>query len=553
MDRTYNDTMFRDTFEHEYTWLNGFLRNVQRYGTRPAVIDPETHSQWTYRELNAQANAFARALLDCGIKKNDVVMIALRNCPVFAFAYAGARKAGAILLAANCGLAPGEMARLIDHNRPRIVIYSANIRSTAQEAQTLCSFKPQLFILADNIENESIPAGHCSYEEFTDGKPADEFPLNFRPHIYDEVIRLCTSGTTSLPKCVPVNDINEVLTAHDVIMHCALTSRDITLNMTPWFHRGGCHAAGPGAVFYAGGAAAVMRNFRPNHALEWISSYSVTFLIGAPASISMISKMQKKRRFDLSKLRGIIAMGAPLAKDDCIEYMQTLTPNIFNGYGTTETFWNSLLTPADLPENAGSAGVSSLDDEIRVVKLYDGKRAEPEETVPCDGTTEGEVIIKSPAKSTYAYFNGETSEAEKFYKGWMYTGDTATWNKDRFVTIKGRKDDMIIVSGENMYPAQIEEALNSHPKVKDSAVTSVPDKIRGQAVAAYIIPEENETLTVQEIASFCADSPLLSQYKRPRFFRFVTEIPMTATGKKKHSVLKQMALDDFRSGTLQKR
>lgn len=552
MDRTYNDAMFKDTFEHEYTWLSGFLRNVKRYGKNRAVIDPETNSEWTYEALNAEANRLARALSDSGIRKNDVVMIALRNCPAFAFAYAGARKAGAILLAANCNLASGEMAQLIDHNRPQIVIYSANIRQTAEEAQKKCAFKPQLFVLADNIEHEHIPQGHISYEQFVNGKPAEEAALSFRPHIYDEVIRLCTSGTTSLPKCVPVNDINEVLTAHDVIMHCALNSRDVTLNMTPWFHRGGCHAAGPGPVFYAGGAVAVMRNFRPNHALEWISSYSVTYLIGAPANISMISKAQKKHSFSLSSLRGIIAMGSPLAKDDCIEYMETLTPNIFNGYGTTETFWNSLLTPADLPENAGSAGVSSIDDEIRVVKLYEGKRAEPEETVPHDEKTEGEVIIKSPAKSTYAYFNSKQNEAEKFYKGWMYTGDTATWNKSCFITIKGRKDDMIIVSGENMYPSQIEEALNSHLKIKDSAVTSVPDKIRGQAVAAYIVPEEHETITAQEIALFCSECPLLSKYKKPRFFRLVTEIPMTATGKKKHSVLRQMALEDFHAGKFQK-
>ena len=544
--------MFIDTFEHEYTWLNGFERNVRRFGARPAVIDPERQQTFTYKTLDEEANALANALKRDGIGKNDVVMGAIRNCPTFAFAYIGPRKIGAILLAANFNLASGEMALLINHNKPKIVIYSANIVNVIVEAEKICLWKPDRFVMADNIDGAQIPDHHVSYEDYVKGCSREKPAADFRPHIYDEVIRMCTSGTTAMPKCVPLNDINEVLSAHDVIMHYPMNSRDVTLNMTPWFHRGGSHSGGPCPTFYVGGAVVVMRRFQPQVALNWVSKYNITFLMGAPANLEVLNQIQERSKRDLSSLRGIVTMGAPLSKAACIKYMTNLSANIFNGYGTTETFWNSFLRPYDLPDGAGSVGSSCTDDDVRVVKIYDGKKAEPDDTVERDDESEGEVIIKSPEKTTYAYFNDEATAAEKFYKGWMYTGDTGTWNADCVVTIKGRKDDMMVVSGENIYPTQIEEAIAENPKVKDCIVTCVPDKIRGQAAAAYVIAADS-SLTVAELSDFCAESNMLSKYKRPRYFAIVDSLPYTATGKKMHYAMKKRAEEDLAKGLLKKK
>lgn len=556
MARTYDDSMFIDTFEHEYTWSNGFLRNVRRFSGRTAVLDPETGRKWSYRELNFEANRLANALKKSGIGKDDVVMGALRNSPEFAFSYTGIRKTGAIFLAANFNLASGEMALLIDHNRPKAVIFSANVAETVFQAAKICGWKPEIFVLADNIEKISFaltetPRGYISYEEFVGNAAGTEPEADFRPHIYDEVLRLCTSGTTALPKSVPVNDINEVLSAHDVIMHYPMNHLDVTLNMTPWFHRGGCHSGGVGPVFYAGGCVVVMRRFLPQRTLDLVGECGITFLMGAPANLLMLSKIQEKSPRDLSSLRGIVTMGAPLSKSDCIRFSKILTPNIFNGYGTTETFWNSFLRPCDLPDLAGSVGYSCTDDEVRVVRIFDGRKAEPDEMVARDGRSEGEIIIRSPEKTTYAYIDNEIQTREKFHKGWMYTGDTGTWDENWVVTVRGRKDDMMVVSGENIYPEQVEEVLNSCPKVRDSIVTAVPDKIRGQAVAAYVVPED-ESLTVAELCEFCANSPMLSRYKRPRYFAIIDEIPRTATGKKQHFLMKSRAEEDLRNGILRK-
>ena len=170
--------------------------------------------------------------------------------------------------------------------------------------------------------------------------------------------------------------------------------------------------------------------------------------------------------------------------------------------------------------------------------------------VPTDGESVGEVIIYAPGKSTYSYYNNPDEEKKKFYRGWMYTGDLGTWTENRYVTINGRKDDMIVCAAENVYPAQIEEVLNRHEKVAESIVTAVPDPLRGEAIAAYVVPKD-PSLTVEELHSFCQASPLLSAYKRPRFYRLVEEIPLTATGKKMHYVIKEQAAKDYEAGLLE--
>ena len=547
MARTYDDRMFIDTFEHQYTWLNGFLRNAARYAGRTAIIDPAAGRTWTYAQLNREANRLAHALRADGVGKDDVVTTLLQNCPEFAVTYIGPRKVGAILNPANFSLAPGEAALLIDHNRPKVLLYSAEVRDLAVQALSLAKHRPVRAVMADNLKGIALPEGHISYEDYIAGQPDTDPEMDFVPHIYDEVLRLCTSGTTSLPKSVPLNDINDVLSAHDVIMHYPLNCNDVCMNMTPWFHRGGCHCGGPGPSFYAGACVVIARSFLPRQCLQWTEQYGVTFLMGAPASLEMLARTQLKYPADLSRLKGLVTMGAPFEKAACMRYLEVLTPNIFNGYGTTETFWNSFLRPYDLPEYAGTVGGSCIDDEVRVVRVYDDRRAEPDDLAETDGETVGEIIIRSPAKSTFSYYNSPEEQAKKFYKGWMYTGDLGTWTENLYVTVAGRKDDMIVCAAENIYPTQIEEVLNGFEKVADSAVVGVPDKLRGQAAAAYVVPAD-PSLTVEEVIAFCKASPMLSAYKRPRYYRLVDSLPHTATGKKIHYSLKQQAEEDLAAG-----
>ncbi|MEE0776246.1 MAG: AMP-binding protein [Bacillota bacterium] len=530
--------MFKETFEHEFTYINGFMRNVNRFPDSPALHCPLTKRRWTYQTLNEETNRLANAMIKDGAEKNDVIMYMLLNSAEFIFCYLAGHKLGAISCPINFRQAPGEIALVIDDSKPKFFVYDHEFSELAERALDLAEHKPQRIIVTDLHNTAEAPEGHVTYRDYTGSMSTENPSIEVKQHIYDEALRLYTSGTTNRPKGVPINNINEVLSAHDVLMHFPLNSTDRTMNMTPWFHRGGLHSGGPNPTLYCGGEVVILRHFNPGLCLSYAEKFQITFLVGVPAIIAMLAKAQEKKPVDLSNLRGIVTMGAPFEKSACEKYLKLLTPNIFNGYGTTESFWNTFLRPYNLPDMSGSAGQSCTDDEVRVVKIKEEGHAEPDEIVAKDNESVGEIIIKSPAKSAYCYFNNPEMTEKKFYKGYLYTGDLGTWDLHEFVTVVGRKDDMIVSAGENIYPPQIEAILNEHPLVEENAVIGIPDKMRGQAVVAYVVPT-NETLTEKALKEYCANHPMLSPYKRPKEFRIVSELPHTATGKLMHYKLRE--------------
>jgi acyl-CoA synthetase (AMP-forming)/AMP-acid ligase II len=253
-------------------------------------------------------------------------------------------------------------------------------------------------------------------------------------------------------------------------------------------------------------------------------------------------------------------MGAPLEREACLLYQEVLTPRIFNGYGTTESFWNTFLRPADLPAHAGSAGRACTDDDVVIARSAgDGEGADPADPVACDGEEVGEVVVRTP-KAGYAYVNQPEEQAARFRDGWFHTGDLATWDAEGFVTIVGRGDDMLISGGENVHPVQVEEVLNEHPGVADSCVVGLPDERWGELIVAYVMPAGSDAgegatagaLTVADLDVHCRSHPMLADYKRPRAYRLVESLPMTATGKKMHFRVRETAIADDAAGLLKR-
>ena len=542
MDRK---AIFKNNFESSFTWIEGFMRNVRRYGDQTALSCPPGGLKYSYRELNSEVNRLACALQDKGVRKGDVVMYMLHNSVQFVLCYIAPQKLGAVNCPVNYYLSAGELALNIEDSRPKVFVYESNFADTVEAALRLSSFRPEVILATGG----ATPEGHTDFNDFlnqgSDREPVPDEPLN----IYDECTRLYTSGTTSRPKGVPLYSINEVLSAHDVIMHFPMTHGDKTMNMTPWFHRGGLHSGGPCPTLYVGGEVVVMREFNAGLTLQYTQDYGINFLIGVPAVLNLLCRVQEQSGADLSSLKGIVTMGAPLDKESCIRFMQVLTPKIFNGYGTTETFWNTFLRPADLPEHAGSCGRACTDDDVRVVKVYPDRVAEPDETVKQDNAEIGEVIIASSAKSGMHYMGNEELTGQRFHDGFFYTGDLAVWDKDSYVTIVTRKDDMIVSSGENIYPAQVENVLMEHPDVVEACVVGLPDKLRDQVTVAYVV-SRNSSLTVKDLVHFVNNHQMLAAYKRPKFYRICDSLPHTPTGKLQRAVVREQALQDFAMGLL---
>jgi len=555
----YDVRAFRQVFEHSFTYLHGVERNIHRFANRPALSEPASGRRWTYAELGEAMNRVAGGLFRRGIPAGRVVMAELPNSPEFAILYPAVHKLRGIFSPTNFRLAPGEVAYLIDDATPAVLVYDTERTAALAEAFEYVRVVPPLTVAVG--PGERLP-GSIGFDELLAGAPISEAELaelhaGLPPvSVYDETTRLYTSGTTGMPKPVPLPSLVDVMSAHDVIMHFPLSPYDKTLNMTPLFHRGGLYSGGPNPVLYVGAELTTLRAFDPEVVLDLVESERLTYLIGAPATLFRLADAQEARARDLSTLKGIVTMGAPLDRTAALRFQRVLTPRIFNGYGTSETFWNTFLRPEDLPDGAGSTGRASTDDDVAVVRTYEDRLADPGDTVPKDGTTVGEFATRT-VKGGYSYLGNAAAESSKIRDGWFYPGDLATWDENEIVTIVGRKDDMIISGGENVHPVQVEAALGEHPGVVDSIVVGVPDEEWGQIVAAYVVRRpaglsEDDAAAIAELDAFLGRHPLLSRYKRPRLYRFVEaeDIPFNATGKKLHYVQQTQAADDRAAGRL---
>jgi acyl-CoA synthetase (AMP-forming)/AMP-acid ligase II len=542
----YDPSTYRAVFERDFGYLAGVARNAARFADQVALSEAEGERSWTYAELWRDVERLAGELAARGVRPGETVVFQLFNGPEFALCWLGAMRLGAIPTPINFRLSAGETAHVLDDSRPAAFVFDAELGAMAREALGLASHRPGWTAVVGEDFDELLAGDAARLSGRGDPKdaPRPAPPLPDRD-VWQETTRLYTSGTTGLPKGVSLNDAVEVLSAHDVIMHFPLAPDDRTLNMTPWFHRGGLYSGGPNPVFYVGAGAVSLRAFDPARVLDLVAERGLTFLVGAPTNLAMLAEEQRRAPRDLSTLRGIVTMGAPLEREACLLYQEVLTPRIFNGYGTTESFWNTFLRPADLPAHAGSAGRACTDDDVVVARPgpEEGDGADPANPVARDGEEVGEVVVRTP-KAGYAYVNQPEETAARFRDGWFHTGDLATWDAEGFVTIIGRGDDMLISGGENVHPVQVEEILNEHLGVGDSCVVGLPDERWGELIVAYVVPADAADLTVPSLDAHCRAHPMLADYKRPRAYRLVDSLPMTATGKKMHFRVAEWAAAD---------
>src|SRR5437773_7443406 len=279
---------FTQRFESDFTYLAGFRSTVERFPGRRALTDAPSARTWTYRELDGECNRLARALKASGIRGGDAVMGSLLNTPEFVFFFIAAQKAGAIFAPINPRLAPREVAAHIEDSRPRLYVYDASTAATACQALGLGRNRPEVQIV---VGGDDPAAGAMEYERLVGEHSGDEIaPEDARST--DEIVRLYTSGTTGLPKGIPLNNVNNILRALDVIAQLPLGPLDKTLNTTPWFHSGGLHSGGPCPSLYVGAEVVAIKSFDPREVLSHVERYGVTYLVGSPSTSERLSRAQ---------------------------------------------------------------------------------------------------------------------------------------------------------------------------------------------------------------------------------------------------------------------
>ena len=355
-----------------------------------------------------------------------------------------------------------------------------------------------------------------------------------------------TSGTTGMPKGVPLPSLVEVMSAHDVIMHFPLSPDDRTLNTTPWFHRGGIHSGGPCPTFYAGGEVVILRDFAPKRCLEYAAKYNISFLIGVPTIIAMLARTQERTPHDLSALRVLGSVGEPINPEAWSWYREHI------GGGRTpivDTWWQTetgaiMISP--LPgvtaTKPGSAQVPLPGISAKVVD-------EQGEEVGAGGG--GLLVLDKPWPSMLRGIWGDDQRFKDTYwskfadLGYYFAGDGAKYDDDGDLWLLGRVDDVMNVSGHRISTTEVESALVSHETVAEAAVVGASDPTTGQGIVAFVILRGNaaEGSGGEEAMKALRDHVAreIGPIAKPRQIMVVQELPKTRSGKIMRRLLRDVA------------
>ncbi len=520
-----------------------FEFRVETVPDKIAYIDKTLNESFTYRQLNRLSNTFATELEEIGVGYDDIVMVSLFNSVDLIISNYAAWKLGAVFSPINYMFAPGDIAFCLEESRPKVYIYDDQLSKTSLQAIEISKYKPEKVISTTELFK--------MIEVEKDRKNKSENQLG----AFDEALRLYTSGTTGRPK--------RVSHCHIDIYICGLTHslygmhwtpNDVLYIMAPYFHAAG-NAPAYIPALNLGMTLVSIKKFDPVEALNAISKEKVSFVMGPPIMFEAVvnTAIETNKKELIATVRACMLMGSPVPSELYNTVKKNLGIDMFNGDGSTEALYCHTLSPWDPEEKwngeaTAKNGTALPGNLIRIVKQYGDRKASPDDIVPKDGKTVGEMIVKN-LHHPGTYHNLPEATEAAFKDGWYFTGDSATWDEGCYNHIVGRTDDMFNSGGEKIYADEVESRLNEHPGIQECIVVGVPHEKWGKVCTAYVVKSDSE-ITVEKIDKFLKNHDYLADYKRPRKYFFVEELPATATGKKQRYKIRQQAEKDSLEGML---
>ncbi len=493
--------------------------NVGELLTNAATQNPDKTAiifrdqQTTYAEFDRRANQVANALIGLGVQKGDRVGVLLHNIPLFLEAYYGILRAGAIVVPMNVLYKTGEVAYIMQDSGAHVLLTFAPFAPVALAAAAESPDLNQVIVAAP-VE---IP-GARSWAEVIATAP--ETPPTVATDESDLAVLSYTSGTTGRPK-------GAMLTHGNLLANCdqnsriegiSLRSDDVVWLALPLFHIYGMNVGMNNAILN-GATMLVVERFEPLATLEGIQRHRATVIFGAPPMFIAWSQVPTLREIDLSSVR-FIATGAAAMPVAVLNLFQELTgAPISEGYGLSESSPVLTANAAGPHIKPGTVGPAIPGVEIKIVD--DAGNELPHGQM-------GELIARGPNIMT-GYWHQPQATADALRDGWLYTGDLATEDDDGYFTIVDRKKDMIVVSGYNVYPREVEETLYRHPAVADAAVVQFPDPYQGESVLAFVVLKAGQNVSAQDLIDFCRSE--IAVFKCPRRVEFIDVLPKNNTGK----------------------
>jgi acyl-CoA synthetase (AMP-forming)/AMP-acid ligase II len=489
-----------------------------------AMIDDRpngTIHSMTFAQLEAASNQTANVLVDLGVRAGDSKVVWCgQNSIGLVLMINAARKLGVTAVPLNYRLSDEEAAYVTDHSDADVVYVDAEFAPMFERIRDQLP-KVRHFLVFDGAAGGGVPAA------MTDVDALVAVAASTEPQIPEGTeagaTMIYTSGTTGKPKGALRRGSNGADQLAAMLAFIGYTPNDVYIPTGPLYH------SGPGGFMgiaqALGQTTVLQRKFNPEDWLRLIEKYKVTSTFSAPTPIRMVCNLPDdvKAKYDVSSMRVMIANAAPWSfalKQMYLAYFPE--DSLFEVYGSTELGVNCILRPEDQRRKPGSCGKPAPMVEV---KLFDDDGNEVTDTGP---EATGELFVKSPS-----VFNDYYKQHDKFLDdqkhGFQTVGDIAYRDDEGYLYICDRKKDMIISGGMNIYPAEIEAALEHHPDVLEAAVFGVPSEEWGESVHAVVVVREGASMTEDDVASFAREH--LASYKVPRSVTWLDELPKTGSGK----------------------
>jgi long-chain acyl-CoA synthetase len=535
------------------TPLPEFLRRSARdRPDSPALIF--MNRRMSYRELLADVERFAAALGGLGVGRGSRVAIQLPNLPQTVIAFYGTLAAGAIAVMTN----PLYVEREIEHqwhDAGCSVAVTTDFLFAGRIAAIRSRLPVEHYVIASIPDYLRFPLNVLAGLKLRWAKPPRVVPVREGPGVHhmgsllagttarppaatlgmdDVAVLQYTGGTTGVPKAAMLTHRNLSCNAQQTAAWFvnARSPREVMLGCLPFFHVFGLTVSMNFPIL--DGAAIVLIPDPRDIAgmMRAIAKERVTLFPGVPAMFNAIANAPEADRPDLSSVTGCFSGSAPLPPDVLQRFEALTGSTIIEGYGLTETSPVTHANPLRGTRKIGSIGVPFPDTDMKIVSVEDGATEMPTGEA-------GELLIKGPQVMP-GYWNRPEETSKVLADGWLRTGDVATVDEEGYVRIVGRKKDLIIAGGYNIYPDEVDAVLMAHPAVREAATIGVPDERRGETVKSFVVLREGAQASAADLEAHCRRE--LAPYKVPRSFEFLDELPKSSALKILRRELRERAI-----------
>ena len=526
------------TVEYRDFVLEQLARATHTALTHRATSDPERvfliqgQRRMTFGEVDGEADALAAGLHGLGVEAGDRIALLLPPCPEFVVAMLAAAKLGAVIVPMNPRLTVPELQYMLRHSETVAAVTIETYQGVEflEVFEELMVHLPELqYLVTVGEEDLWYDDRIFQWEDLLSAGRGRDFPAAEIDAEGDPFALFYTSGTTGKPKAVSLSHAGLVYAAAGTADAVGLSQEDRVAGISSLFH---VFWMGPGILgtLLAGASMVLADPLDAARLLDLVESHRVTALYGIPTLFAAQIREQEERPRDLSSLRLALLAGAPVPEELAPQLEERLGCIALTGYTSTET--SAMACVGRVSDRAAkrhfTAGVPLPGTEVRILE---GDEPLPEESV-------GELAVRGPGMMLGYYRQPRLTAETVDEEGFLRTGDLAMLDEEGYVHLVGRKKDIIIRAGFNVYPREVEDRVLSHPAVLEAAVVGSRDPVLGEAICACVVPVEGAIVSEREVRDWCRTT--LSDLKVPDLVRFFDEFPRTGDGKIRRVELTRM-------------